>query len=137
MTTAVLPVRRPYAHPPDPGTDHMTTDIPSPRRDVVIAATVIIVAVIIAVTVAIMNDKSTSAIVIIVVPLVMAVLVFFGARLQAGQQQIQTQVNGNASSQLAATMELARLLAAAQPVIPADVPQSTTTTTTTTTGEVP
>jgi uncharacterized protein YabE (DUF348 family) len=96
----------------------VSAEVPSPRRDVVIAATVIITAVIVAVTLVILADKPTSAIVLIVVPLVMAVLVFFGARIQAGQQQIQTQVNGNQSAQLAATMELARLLAAAQPVAP-------------------
>lgn len=96
----------------------MSAETPGPRRDIVIAATVIVVSVIACVTLAIMEDKPTTAILTIVVPLAFAVLVFFGAKLQAGQQQLQTQVNGNQAAALAANMELARLLAAAQPVAP-------------------
>lgn len=102
------------------------SEAPQPRRDVVVAATVIVVAMIVAVTVLVLAGKPTSAIVIIVVPLVLVALAFFGARLQAGQQQIQTQVNGNSLAQLQAMMELARLLAVAHPVAGAAEPAPAT-----------
>ena len=103
----------------------MTADgILSPRRDVVIAATVIVVAMIAAVTWLTLAGRSTAAILTIVVPLVLAVLVFFGARISAVQQQIQTQVNGNQSAQFNAVVQLAHMLAAAQPVTVADAPES-------------
>lgn len=111
----------------------MSAEGQAPRRDIVIAATVIITAVITATTLAILADKSTTAIVVIVLPLVLAVLAFFGAKLQAGQQEIKTLSNGNNAALLGNVMELAKLLAAAQRVAPADVLPTTTTVTTTTT----